>query len=415
MFFLSLAILLFVGGVLGFVFKKIRLPSLIGYLLLGMFLGYFQLIDSSLTAISSQLREIALIIILIKAGLSMNVQELKKVGRPAILMSFVPACFEMVAVGISGPAFLNLSYVESFLLGAVLGAVSPAVVVPRMVKMVEESRGIDKGIPQIIIAGSSIDDIVMIVFYTSFMTIERGDGLSLMTFINVPISILTGIAIGVVLGFGFSYVFKKIHMRDSLKLTLLLGMSIFLVFFESFITKWIAFSSLLSVISLGVVVLARRKSQAERLSAKCDRLWSVAEIFLFVLVGASIKINYALTVFVPSLIVIAIGLIVRSLGVYISLWKTKLNFKERTFAVISYLPKATVQAAIGGGLLDLGNSTNNPAIQASGVVVLSVSVVSILLTAPIGAILMDATYRKLTTESLAAEAIEGGNGQRPSV
>jgi solute carrier family 9B (sodium/hydrogen exchanger), member 1/2 len=399
MLFLSLMLILLGGGILGFLFKKINLPSLIGYLLAGIVFGYFHLLDNSITGISSQLREIALIIILIKAGLSLDIQELKKVGRPAILMSFIPACFEMCAIGLAGPAFLGISYVESFILGAVLGAVSPAVVVPRMVKMIEESRGTDKGIPQIIIAGSSMDDIVMIVFYTSFMTIESGDGLSFMTFLNVPISIVTGIAIGILVGFLFSLVFEKVHMRDSLKLTLVLGACFGLVFVEGFVSKWFGFSSLLAVITIGIVILARRKGQAERLAAKCDRLWSVAEVFLFVLVGASIKIDYALTILIPALIVILIGLVIRSIGVYGCLLKTKLTLKEKSFVVISYLPKATVQAAIGGGLLDLGNSMGNPAIIVAGTVVLSVSVVSILFTAPVGAFLMDVTYKKLTNQT----------------
>lgn len=262
--------------------------------------------------------------------------------------------------------------------------------------MIEESQGTNKGIPQMIIAGSSCDDIVMILFYTSFLTIEGGNSLSIMTFVNVPISIILGVGIGIGLGFLFSFIFKKIHMRDSLKLTFLLGVSFALVFVESFVSQWIGFSSLLAIITIGIVILAKRETQAKRLAAKCDRLWTVAEIFLFVLVGASIKVDYAISIFLPALAVIAIGLLIRILGVYLSLVKTKLNFKERSFVSISYIPKATVQAAIGGGLLDLGNQMNSDAIIAAGIIVLSVSVISILTTAPIGAFIIDLTTKRLT-------------------
>lgn len=388
--------MILIGGVvIGYLFKLIKLPSLIGYLLIGILFGYFGLIDQSILNISAELRKIALIIILIKAGLNLDLKDLKKAGRPAILLSFVPACFEMIAIGLVSPYVLGLTYNESFLLGAVIGAVSPAVVVPRMVKMIEDNQGTKKSIPQMIIAGSSCDDIVMIVFFTTFLTIESGNGLSLMTFLNVPISIISGIGVGILIGLLLAFLFKKVHMRDSIKITLILGIAFGLVALESYFGQWFGFSSLLSAIALGVVILAKRKTAAIRLAAKADRLWVVAELFLFVLVGASIKVEYFPMYFLPALLVIGVGLLIRFIGVNVSLIKTELNIKERCFTTIAYMPKATVQAAIGGTLLDLGISSGNQSTIKAGTIVLSVSVVAILLTAPIGAFLVDIFKDKL--------------------
>lgn len=397
MFFASLTLILIVGGILGFFAKKIRIPSLVIYLLLGIILGYCSLIDGRIMAISAELRKIALIIILVKAGLSLDLKQLKKVGRPAILLSFIPAVTEMVAVGLVGPTLLGITYLESFILGSVLGAVSPAVVVPRMVKMIEDGRGTNKGIPQMIIAGSSLDDIVMIVCFTSFITIEGGNSLSAMTFINVPLSIISGVAVGLGAGLLLALLFKKVHMRDSIKLIVLLGICFGFVFLEDFLSQWFGFSSLLASITIGIVILAVRGTQAKRIADKCDRLWAVAEIFLFVLVGASIKLDSVWSIILPALAVIAIGLVLRLGGTFLCLIKTSLNFKERLFVAISYTPKATVQAAIGGGLLDLGNQLGNEAIQQAGMIVLASSVIAILLTAPFGALAMDLTVNKLTT------------------
>lgn len=405
MFFLSLTLILVVGGILGFLAKKIRIPSLIVYLLLGIALAYFGLIDDSLLSVSAEIRKIALIIILIKAGLSLDLKDLKKVGRPAILLSFIPAVIEMVTIGLLGPSLLNLTYLESFLLGSVLGAVSPAVVVPRMIKMIETSQGTNKGIPQMIIAGSSLDDIVMIVCYTSFLTIEGGNSLNVMTFLNVPISIVLGVAVGIIVGLVLSLFFKKVHMRDSLKLSIILGICFGFVFLESYISKWVGFSSLLTVITIGIVLLARRKTQADRIAQKCDRLWTVAEIFLFVLVGASIKLDSVWSIILPALLLIVVALIIRMIGVFTCLIKTNLNFKERLFVAIAYVPKATVQAAIGGGLLDLGNSMGNEAIKAAGMIVLTVSVIAILFSAPVGAFAIDLSMNKLTTRDTSSELL----------
>jgi NhaP-type Na+/H+ or K+/H+ antiporter len=395
MFFATLALILLGGAALYFLCRFLHLPALVGYLLWGLLLGYLGWIDPSIAAISPQIRKIALVIILTKAGLSLNLDDLKKVGRPAILMSFVPACFEMVSVGLLGPLFFPISTNEAFILGSVLGAVSPAVVVPMMVRLMEERRGIQKGIPGLIIAGSSADDIVMIVFYTVFLSIESGGTVSWMSFLAIPISIVSGIAVGIGLGFLFAFFFKKVHLRDSLKLAILFGAGFGLVWLEDFLAPWFAFSSLLAVITIGLVIMAKRKEQAKRLSERCSKMWVVAEVFLFVLVGAAIKIDYFATYFLPALGLLACSLFVRSIGVNLCLIKTKLNLKERGFATISYLPKATVQAAIGGGLLDLGTSLGDQKISGAGVIVLSVSVVAILLTAPLGAIAMELTYKPL--------------------
>jgi NhaP-type Na+/H+ or K+/H+ antiporter len=383
------------GAALYFLCHLIHLPALIGYLLWGLLLGYLGWIDPSIAAISPQIRKIALVIILTKAGLSLNLSDLKKVGRPAILMSFVPACFEMVSIGLLAPLFFPISTNEAFILGSVLGAVSPAVVVPMMVRLMEERRGTSKGIPGLIIAGSSADDIVMIVFYTVFLSIESGGSVSWLSFLAIPAAILSGIAAGIGLGFLLSFFFKKVHLRDSLKLVILFGIGFGLVWLEDYLAKWFAFSSLLAVITIGLVIMARRKEQSQRLSERCSKMWVVAEVFLFVLVGAAIKVEYFARFLLPALGLLACSLFVRSIGVNLCLIKTKLNLKERGFTTISYLPKATVQAAIGGGLLDLGTSLGNENIIATGTIVLSVSVVAILLSAPLGAVAMELSYKKL--------------------
>jgi NhaP-type Na+/H+ or K+/H+ antiporter len=398
MFFASLALILVGGVALYALCKLIHLPSLVAYLLWGMLLGYLGLIDKNIEAISSDIRKIALVIILLKAGLSLNVEDLKKVGRPAILMSFLPATVEMVTVGLLGPVFFSLTYTESFLLGSVLGAVSPAVVVPMMSKLMDERVGTKKGIPALITAGSSIDDIIMIVFYGVFMSIESSGSFSWVSFLNIPSSIVSGILVGLLLGYLFSFLFKRVHMRDSIKLTLLFGVSFGLVYLESYLSQWFSFSSLLAIITIGIFTNRSRHEQAIRLSTRCSKMWVVAELFLFVLVGSSIKVDYFAKFLLPSLGLLACSLFMRVVAVNLSLIKTNLNLKERTFVSISYLPKATVQAAIGGGLLELGTSLNDEKIIAAGTIVLSVSVVTILISAPLGAILMNLTYKPLLGE-----------------
>ena len=404
--FFTLFLIVFGGVLLNKLAKRIRIPPLVLYLLYGVLLSLLQekvgssfiFLDSGVRNISSPIRKVALIIILLKAGLSLNLSDLKKVGRPAILRSFLPACTERVAVGIFGKRILGLTYTESFLLGSVLGAVSPAVVIPRMSKLRDEKYGTEKGIPQLVIAGSSIDDIIRIVFYQCFLTREKGGNLSARTFLNIPISIVTGVGIGILLGRLLSFVFNKVERNDTFKLLLLLSICFGLTYLEDLVSPYFGYSSLLSIITCAIVIHKKGEQISLILKTKFNEIWYLAEIFLFILVGAGIKIEYAGKYFLPALLLLLISLVFRSLAVTGCLVKTKLNWKERGFVVMSYLPKATVQAAIGGGLLDLGNqllasgAANAESVIAAGTIVLSVSVLAILITAPFAAISRNLLY-----------------------
>ena len=404
--FFTLFLIVFGGVLLNKLAKRIRIPPLVLYLLYGVLLSLLQekvgfsftFLDSGVRNISSPIRKVALIIILLKAGLSLNLYDLKKVGRPAILRSFLPACTERVAVGIFGKRILGLTYTESFLLGSVLGAVSPAVVIPRMSKLRDEKYGTEKGIPQLVIAGSSIDDIIRIVFYQCFLTREKGGNLSARTFLNIPISIVTGVGSGILLGRLLSFVFNKVERNDTFKLLLLLSICFGLTYLEDLVSPYFGYSSLLSIITCAIVIHKKGEQISLILKTKFNEIWYLAEIFLFILVGAGIKIEYAGKYFLPALLLLLISLVFRSLAVTGCLVKTKLNWKERGFVVISYLPKATVQAAIGGGLLDFGNqllasgAANAESVIAAGTIVLSVSVLAILITAPFAAISRNLLY-----------------------
>ena len=404
--FFTLFLIVFGGVLLNKLAKRIRIPPLVLYLLYGVLLSLLQekvgssfiFLDSGVRNISSPIRKVALIIILLKAGLSLNLSDLKKVGRPAILRSFLPACTERVAVGIFGKRILGLTYTESFLLGSVLGAVSPAVVIPRMSKLRDEKYGTEKGIPQLVIAGSSIDDIIRIVFYQCFLTREKGGNLSARTFLNIPISIVTGVGIGILLGRLLSFVFNKVERNDTFKLLLLLSICFGLTYLEDLVSPYFGYSSLLSIITCAIVIHKKEEQISLILKTKFNEIWYLAEIFLFILVGAGIKIEYAGKYFLPALLLLLISLVFRSLAVTGCLVKTKLNWKERGFVVISYLPKATVQAAIGGGLLDFGNqllasgAANAESVIAAGTIILSVSVLAILITAPFAAISRNLLY-----------------------
>lgn len=404
--FFTLFLIVFGGVLLNKLAKRIRIPPLVLYLLYGVLLSLLQekvgssfiFLDSVVRNISSPIRKVALIIILLKAGLSLNLYDLKKVGRPAILRSFLPACTERVAVGIFGKRILGLTYTESFLLGSVLGAVSPAVVIPRMSKLRDEKYGTEKGIPQLVIAGSSIDDIIRIVFYQCFLTREKGGSLSARTFLNIPISIVTGVGIGILLGRLLSFVFNKVERNDTFKLLLLLSICFGLTYLEDLVSPYFGYSSLLSIITCAIVIHKKGEQISLILKTKFNEIWYLAEIFLFILVGAGIKIEYAGKYFLPALLLLLISLVFRSLAVTGCLVKTKLNWKERGFVVISYLPKATVQAAIGGGLLDFGNqllasgAANAESVIAAGTIILSVSVLAILITAPFAAISRNLLY-----------------------
>lgn len=401
-FIFTLFVIMFFGFALNRLAKLVRIPALVFYLLFGMLLCFidskvsspsFRILDDGLMGISSYIKKIALIIILLKAGLSLDMKDLRKVGRPATV--------EMVAVGLLAPLFFNLSYTESFLLGSVLGAVSPAVVIPMMSKLMEEKYGTKEGIPQLIIAGSSIDDIVMIVCYQSFLTLEKGGSISAMTFLNIPISIASGIAVGVLFGFLLSLLLKKVNIGMVWSFILILSLSCGLTYLEEVVSPYFGFSSLLSIITLALVLHKRNPEQASNLKSAANQVWALAEVFLFVLVGSSIKVDYALRYFLPAFLLLLCSLLCRSIAVSSCLIRTNFDLKERSFVILSYLPKATVQAAIGGGLLDLGNSllsqgaSNAASVIAAGEIVLSVSVLAILLSAPLSAILMNALYPKL--------------------
>lgn len=389
MFFISLFLIFSLSILVSFLFKKITIPPLVGFMLIGIVLGPYclNLIDSGILNISTELRKMALILILVRAGLSLDLRDLKKIGLPAVLMCFVPAIFEMLAVGLIAPLMFDISYLDAFIMGAVLGAVSPAVVVPRMIKMIDEGRGTDKSVPQLIIAGSSLDDVVVIVIFTSLTTIATGNDLSAMTFLDVPISITLGIGAGLGVGLLLVLLFKKVHMRDTIKVLIICAICFGFYGLEELFSPYFGFSGLLASITLGIAILWKYATVAKRLSNKYSKLWLVAEIILFVLVGVSVNINYLFTNFLLGLAIIACGLIIRSGGVLLCLIKTKLTFKEKLFVVVAYLPKATVQAAIGGLPLAMG--------IAGGDLILSVAVISILVTAPFGAFGIDIMSKKM--------------------
>lgn len=402
----SLGLIFLVGLSAAFICQRIKLPRIIGMLITGIVLGPFVLdfLDPKILGISSELRQIALIIILIKAGLSLDLADLKKVGRPAVLLSFLPAVFELCAVVIFGPILLHITVTEAAVIGAVLGAVSPAVVVPRMVALMEEGYGTDKKIPQLILAGASLDDVFVIVLFSTFVSIAQGNSAQLKDFINIPVSVLLGILLGIVTGYVLSVLFETAHrhnrsIRQSLKVIIVLGTSFLLMALESLLEGIVAISGLLAIMSMGCTIRAcTRKEVSSDLADKYGRLWLAAEILLFVLVGAAVNIRYTLEAGPMSLVLILIALLFRSLGVLLSVSGTPLNRKERLYCIIAYLPKATVQAAIGSVPLALGLPCGN--------IVLSVAVLSILVTAPLGAIGMDLSKEHLLASSSACKAGE---------
>lgn len=391
----SLAFIILIGITMAAICQKLKLPRIIGMLITGIVLGPYvlDLLDSSILSISSELRQIALIIILIKAGLSLNLSDLKKVGRPAVMMAFIPAGFEILAYFIFAPYFLGATRIEAAVMGAVLGAVSPAVVVPRMVNLIETNYGTKKSIPQMILAGASCDDIFVIVLFTTFVSMAQGGSASVMDFVNIPVSIILGVILGVVAGYILTLIFETSYshkhcIRNSMKLIIILGVSFLLMSIESWLKGIVSVSGLLAVVSMACVLKIKSiASVAKRLSEKFGKLWLAAEILLFVLVGAAVDIRYVFAAGIPALLMIFTALAVRAVGVLICMIGTPLNLKERAFCVIAYMPKATVQAAIGSVPLAMGLEC--------GQLVLSVAVLAILITAPIGAIGMDLTYKKL--------------------
>ena len=385
---LSISLILLVGMSVGWICKKMKLPSLLGMLVTGIVLGPYMLnlLDDSILGISAELRKIALIIILTRAGLGLDLSGLKKIGRPAVLMCFVPASLELLGILLIAPKLLGISMLEAAILGAVLAAVSPAVVVPRMVKLMEEGYGVREGIPQLILAGASVDDVYVIVLFSTFLGMIQGESASAIHFINIPISIFLGVGIGFLIGVILAYYLKKVHIRDTSKVLIILSISLLLVVLEDHLTIPITFSALIAIMFIGIGLQKKREVVARRLSVKYGKLWVAAEVFLFVLVGATVNIGYLNKVGVKALVVIAVALIFRMFGVFLCLLGTRLDKKERLFAMMAYTPKATVQAAIGGIPLSLG--------LACGDIVLTVAVLAIVLTAPAGAFAMDLSYKK---------------------
>jgi NhaP-type Na+/H+ or K+/H+ antiporter len=386
---LSLALVFLCGFLLGGIFQKLKLPSLLGMLITGIVLGPYvlNLLDQSIINISVDLRQIALIIILTRAGLALDIKDLIKVGRPAILMCFVPACFEIVGMIILAPKLLGISVLDAAIMGTVVAAVSPAVIVPKMLKLMETGYGRSKSIPQLIMAGATVDDVFVIVLFTAFISLADGGKMSWINFTTIPISIILGVLVGVMSGILLSLFFKKVHIRDSGKVIIILSISFLLVTLEHSLKGIVGFSGLLAVMSLGAIMQRKLLEVAKRLSGKFGKLWVGAEILLFVLVGATVDIKYALSASLMAIIVVLGVLIFRMVGVFVCLIKTNLSRKEKLFCMIAYIPKATVQAAIGAIPLSLGLS--------SGRIILTVAVLSILITAPIGAFAIDQTYKRL--------------------
>lgn len=391
----SLSLIFLVGLAMGAICQKLKMPRIIGMLVTGIVLGPYVLdfLDPSILSISSELRKLALIIILLKAGLSLDLKDLKKAGRPAILMSFVPATCEIAGYILFAPLLLGINRIEAAVMGAVLGAVSPAVVIPRTVMLMEEKYGTKKAIPQMIMAGASCDDIFVIVLFTTFLSMAQGGSADIIDFVNIPVSIVLGILLGAVTGYGLYLFFETSYahkhcVRNSTKVIIVLGFSMLLVSVEGWLEGKVSVSGLLAVVSMACVIKIKSTAfVSKRLSEKFGKLWIAAEVVLFVLVGAAVDIRYTLSAGIAAVFMIFIALIFRTAGVLICTIKTKLNMKERIFCVIAYLPKATVQAAIGSVPFAAG--------LACGKIILSVAVLAIIITAPLGALGIDNTYKKL--------------------
>ncbi len=385
----SLALALIAGMLLSEICKKCHLPPLIGMIIAGIIIGpnALNFLDTSLLSISPNLREIALVIILVRAGLTLNIEDLKKVGRPAMLMSFVPALLEITAMIFLAPIFFNISTLDAALMGSVVAAVSPAVIVPKMITIIEEGYGVKKSIPQMILASASIDDVFVIILFTSLLDVAQGGMLSISHFATIPLSIFSGVLLGFFLGIVISAFFTKVHIRDSQKVLIVLSIGFLLLSLEAAVKPLIPFSALIAIMVFGISLKAKSSYLATRLSVKFSKLWVFAEIMLFVLVGASVDISYALQEGFIALALLFAVLVFRMLGVWLCLIKTPLVTKERLFCMFAYIPKATVQAAIGGIPLAMGIGCGN--------IVLTVAVLSIMITAPIGAILIEKNYKKL--------------------
>ena len=389
----SIAIILLVGLLAGWLFSKIKLPSLLGMILVGIILGpqCLNMVDKSILNISGDLRQIALVIILTRAGLSLKLEDLKKAGRPAILMCFVPACIEMIGTIIFAPLLLGVSYLEAAIIGSVIAAVSPAVIVPRMIKLIEEGYGKGKSIPQLIMAGASVDDVFVIVVFTALTTLASTGEMSATSFLQIPISILLGIILGSLVGIVLVWFFKKFHLRDTVKVVIIISISFLLLEVQNRLEGIVPVSGLLAIMSMGIIINQKYDALAKRLSVKYNKMWLAAEVFLFVLVGLAVNVEYAMAAGVVVIVLLILALGFRMTGVGFTLLKSGLNKKERLFCALAYTPKATVQAAIGTIPMTMG--------LACGEIVLTVAVVAILITAPFGALCVDNLYKKLLVKN----------------
>lgn len=391
----SLAFIFLAGLAMAAICQRLKLPRIIGMLLTGILLGpcVLDLLDPSILSVSADLRQMALIIILLKAGLSLNLSDLKKVGRPAVLMSFIPASFEILGFLLFAPNILGITRIEAAVTGTVLAAVSPAVVVPRMVHLMDSKYGTDKSIPQLIMASASCDDIFVIVLFSTFVSMAQGGNADIMDFVNIPVSIILGVVFGAIAGYILSLFFETAYahkhcVRNSMKVIIILGVSFLLMAAETWLDGTVSVSGLLAVVSMACVIKIKSVTfVSKRLAEKFGKLWLAAEVILFVLVGAAVDIRYTMNAGISALLMIVIALSFRSVGVALCLLRTALTWKERIFCIIAYLPKATVQAAIGSVPLTLGLSC--------GKITLSVAVLAILITAPLGALGIDSTYKKL--------------------
>ena len=393
--FLRLFIIFTLGILGGVLFEKIKLPKLIWYIILGILIGpsVFNIADNTLINISSYLRQIALIIILTRSGLSLDINNLKKIGRPAILMSFIPACLEIAGVVIFGPIFLDINYLEALLLGSVLAAVSPAIIVPRMIKLIDEGYGRENNVCELVLAGASCDDIFVIILFYSFKSLLSNNAINAWSIAQIPLSIILGIILGILIGFIITLIIKKLKTNNIINVILILGLSFGMVALEEVLKPYVSISALLAIIVMGLIIGLKNNDIKDEIKKTYNSLWNGFEILLFVLVGIATNVNYAISS--DGLIIlglIAISLVFRSIGVIICLLATKFEFKEKLFIILSYLPKATVQASIGAIALSEG--------LACGETVLTAAVISILFTAPIGAILIDNTYKKLLNQTV---------------
>lgn len=385
----SIAIILLFGFLSGSLFSKMKLPSLIGMILVGIVISPYclNLIDESMLSISKDIRQIALVIILTRAGLSLNIKDLKKVGRPAILMCFVPACIEIIGTCIIAPLLFDVTLLEAAIIGSVIAAVSPAVIVPRMISLIEKGYGKENSIPQLILAGASVDDVFVIVLFSAFTGLASTGEISMMSFVEIPVSIVLGILFGFIVGMILLPILKKIKIQDTLKVVLLLSVSFLILEIQTLLEDMLPISGLLAIMSMGIIIKQKDETFAKSMANKYNQLWLGAEIFLFVLVGIAVNIHYALNAGVAVIVLVLVALVFRMFGVFLSLLKTKLTKNERIFCMLSYTPKATVQAAIGTIPLSMGLEC--------GELVLTIAVVSILITAPLGAICVDNLYDKL--------------------